>query len=51
MGEQEDFGCAGQVIAHDLFKGWQQFHKQSLFAYLTEVITAHARGDPIPALS
>jgi transposase len=24
---------------------------QSLFAYLTEVITAHARGDPIPALS
>jgi transposase len=23
---------------------------QSLFAYLTEVITAHARGDPIPAL-
>ena len=24
---------------------------QSLFAYPTEVITAHARGDPIPALS
>jgi transposase len=156
MGEQEDFGCAGLVIAHDLFKAWQQFqqdgdrpalqariaplqaklhieleyasrkstktkyHRQfarnllkrwpalwtfthteeveptnnhaerglrgaviyrklslgtqsdrgersverllsasitcrlrqrSLFAYLTEVITAHARGDPIPALS
>jgi transposase len=25
--------------------------KQSLFAYLTQAITAHARGDPIPALS
>ena len=24
---------------------------QSLFAYLTQVITAHARGDPIPSLS
>ena len=24
---------------------------QSLFAYLTQVITAHARGDPVPALS
>jgi transposase len=156
MGEQEDFGSAGLVIAHDLFKAWQQFQqeddrvalqawiaplqaklrvelehasrkstktkyhrqfarnllkrwpalwtfshtegveptnnhaerglrgaviyrklslgtqsdrgersierllsasitcrlrKQSLFAYLTEVITAHTRGDPIPALS
>src|SRR6266540_155988 len=28
-----------------------RLRKQSLFAYLTEVITAHARGDPIPALS
>jgi transposase len=156
MGEQEDFGNAGLVVAHDLFKAWQQFQqdgdraalqariaplqaklrtelehasrkstktkyhrqfarnllkrwpglwtfnhtdgveptnnhaerglrgaviyrklslgtqsergerslerllsasitcrlrKQSLFAYLTEVISAHARGDPIPALS
>jgi transposase len=156
MGEQEDFGSAGLVIAHDLFKAWQQFQehadraalqariaplqaklrvelehasrkstktkyhrqfarnllklwpalwtfthtedveptnnhaerglrgaviyrklslgtqsdrgerslerllsasitcrlrKQSLFAYLTDVISAHARGDPIPALS
>ena len=25
--------------------------KRSLFAYLTDVLTAHARGDPIPALS
>jgi hypothetical protein len=23
---------------------------ESLFAYLTQVTTAHARGDPIPAL-
>ena len=28
-----------------------RLRKQSLYAYLTEVITAHARGDPIPALS
>ena len=28
-----------------------RLRQQSLFAYLTEVITAHARGDPIPALS
>ena len=28
-----------------------RLRKQSLFAYLTEVITAHARGDPIPALT
>jgi transposase len=28
-----------------------RLRKQSLFAYLTEVITAHARDDPIPALS
>jgi len=28
-----------------------RLRKQSLFAYLTDVITAHARGDPIPALS
>jgi transposase len=28
-----------------------RLRKQSLFAYLTEVITAHARGDPIPALA
>jgi transposase len=28
-----------------------RLQKRSLFAYLTEVITAHARGDPIPALS
>jgi transposase len=28
-----------------------RLRKQSLFAYLTQVITAHARGDPIPALS
>jgi len=137
MGEQEDFGNAGLVVARDLFDAWQQFQqdgeraalqariaplqtklrtelehasrkstktkyhrqfarnllkrwpalwtfshtdgveptnnhaergerslerllsasitcrlrKQSLFAYLTEAITAHARGDPIPALS
>jgi transposase len=28
-----------------------RLRKQSLFAYLTEAIAAHARGDPIPALS
>jgi transposase len=28
-----------------------RLREQSLFNYLTEVITAHARGDPIPALS
>jgi transposase len=28
-----------------------RLQKRSLFAYLTEAITAHARGDPIPALS
>jgi transposase len=28
-----------------------RLRKQSLFAYLTQVITAHARSDPIPALS
>ena len=28
-----------------------RLRKQSLLAYLSEVITAHARGDPIPALS
>jgi transposase len=28
-----------------------RLRKQSLFAYLTQVITAHARGDPIPALN
>ena len=28
-----------------------RLRKQSLFAYLTNVISAHARGDPIPALS
>jgi transposase len=28
-----------------------RLRKQSLFAYLTQVITAHARGDPAPALS
>ena len=28
-----------------------RLRKQSLYNYLTDVITAHARGDPIPALS
>jgi transposase len=28
-----------------------RLRQQSLFAYLSEVITAHARGDPIPALT
>jgi transposase len=28
-----------------------RLRRQSLFAYLTQVITAHARGDPIPSLS
>jgi transposase len=28
-----------------------RLRKQSLFAYLTHVLTAHARGDPIPALN
>ena len=28
-----------------------RLRRQSLFAYLTEVVTAHARGDPIPALN
>ncbi len=28
-----------------------RLRRQSLFAYLTEVVTAHARGDPIPALT
>jgi transposase len=28
-----------------------RLRRQSLFSYLTEVITAHARGDPIPALT
>jgi transposase len=28
-----------------------RLRKQSLFAYLTQVITAHARGDPIPSLA
>jgi transposase len=28
-----------------------RLRKQSLFAYLTQVITAHARGDPVPALT
>jgi transposase len=28
-----------------------RLRQQSLFAYLSEVIAAHARGDPIPALS
>ena len=28
-----------------------RLRQQSLFAYLTQVITAHARGDPIPSLS
>jgi transposase len=27
MGEQEDFGNAGLVVAHDLFKAWQQFQQ------------------------
>jgi transposase len=27
-----------------------RLRKHSLFAYLTQVITAHARGDPVPAL-
>ena len=27
MGEQEDFGSAGLVIAHDLFEAWQQFQQ------------------------
>jgi len=27
MGEQEDFGYAGLVVAHDLFNAWQQFQK------------------------
>ena len=29
MGEQEDFGSAGLVIAHDLFKAWQQFQEHA----------------------
>jgi transposase len=28
-----------------------RLRKQSLYTYLTQVITAHARGDPIPALN
>lgn len=28
-----------------------RLRKQSLFAYLTQVITAHARGDPTPGLA
>jgi transposase len=28
-----------------------RLRRQSFFAYLTELITAHARGDPVPALS
>jgi transposase len=27
MGEQEDFGYAGLVVSHDLFKAWQQFQQ------------------------
>jgi transposase len=27
MGEQEDFGYAGLVIAHDLFEAWQRFQR------------------------
>jgi transposase len=27
-----------------------RLRKQSLFAYLTQALTAHARGDPVPAL-
>jgi hypothetical protein len=27
MSEQEDFGCAGLVIAHDLFKAWQYYQQ------------------------
>jgi transposase len=29
MGEQEDFGNAGLLVAHDLFKAWQQFQQDS----------------------
>ncbi len=28
-----------------------RLRRQSLFAYLTQVLTAHARGDPVPALA
>jgi hypothetical protein len=28
-----------------------RFQGRSLFVYLTEVIGAHARGDPVPLLS
>jgi transposase len=28
-----------------------RLRKQSLYTYLTKVLTAHARGDPIPALN
>jgi transposase len=28
-----------------------RLRKQSLFAYLTQALTAHARGDPVPALT
>ena len=27
-----------------------RLRRQSLFTYLTQVLTAHARGDPVPAL-
>jgi transposase len=28
-----------------------RLRKQSLFAYLTQALAAHARGDPVPALT
>ena len=39
MSEQHDFGCAGLVIAHNLFDAWEQYHRDGDRARLQAQIT------------
>ena len=50
LGSQSDQGerSIERLLSASLTCRLQQ---RSLFAYLTQVITAHARGDPIPSLA
>jgi hypothetical protein len=44
---------ADSLLVDDAFWGWcwSRLQRRSLFAYMTELLTAHARGDPVPLLT
>ena len=49
MGEQQDFGSAGLLVAHDLFKAWQQFQQDGDRAALQTRIAPLQSEAPRPS--